>query len=180
MIANESEEVAGIVEDLLVAARAEVESLTFVKDVVNLGSQLERVLRSGHIAQSNSIVTTVDGDVLANADGARVRQILRNLLSNADRYGGNLIEVSTATSNGTTTTRVSDDGPGIAPEDRTRIFRPFERAHAARGVPASVGLGLSVSRELARQMGGDLQYHNEDKSTFELTLPSAEESLDQP
>jgi signal transduction histidine kinase len=59
----------------------------------------------------------------------------------------------------------------VPPEDRERIFEPYTRAHAA-AVPGSMGLGLPVSRRLARLMNGDLAYAFVDgESIFELTLP---------
>jgi signal transduction histidine kinase len=59
------------------------------------------------------------------------------------------------------------------PEDeRERIFEPYASAHGVRAHAGSIGLGLAVSRELARLMGGDLTYrYQDDESIFELTLP---------
>jgi len=69
---------------------------------------------------------------------------------------------------------VSDDGPGIPEEARDLIFEPYRQAHKERGVTASIGIGLTVSRRLARLMGGDLVYRFENgESTFELALPGA-------
>jgi signal transduction histidine kinase len=67
---------------------------------------------------------------------------------------------------------VIDDGPGVAAEDRERIFEAYQRARQAPGLPGSVGLGLSVSRQLALLMEGDLTYrHEAGESIFELSLP---------
>lgn len=69
---------------------------------------------------------------------------------------------------------VEDNGSAIPEEERGRIFEPYHRAHDAPGVAGSMGLGLSVSRQLARLMGGDLTYRYENaQSTFELSLPPA-------
>jgi hypothetical protein len=54
------------------------------------------------------------------------------------------------------------------------LIRPFERAHDNPGVPAPVGLGLTVSRQLARAMGGDLRYEYEERSVLRVTLPAAD------
>jgi len=68
--------------------------------------------------------------------------------------------------------RVVDDGPGIPADRRERIFEPFERAERA-GTPGSVGLGLTVSRQLARLQGGELAYHHPGaESVFELVVPA--------
>jgi signal transduction histidine kinase len=67
---------------------------------------------------------------------------------------------------------VRDNGRGIPLDERERIFDPYERAHDAPGLTASMGLGLTISRGLARLMGGDLTYRYEGgESIFELLLP---------
>jgi signal transduction histidine kinase len=68
---------------------------------------------------------------------------------------------------------VEDNGQGVDSEEQDRIFEPYRRAHDAPGVTASMGLGLSISRQLARLMGGDLTYHREPElSVFTLTMPA--------
>ncbi|MGZ8753652.1 MAG: ATP-binding protein, partial [Acidimicrobiia bacterium] len=68
---------------------------------------------------------------------------------------------------------VNDDGPGIPEDKRESVFQPYERAHSEGTQPASVGLGLTVSRQLARLMDGDLIYREGTSgSSFELSLPS--------
>jgi signal transduction histidine kinase len=76
---------------------------------------------------------------------------------------------------------VSDDGEGISEADRERVFDPYERAHHDPGMTDSVGLGLAVSRTLARRMGGDLTYDYRDGvSRFTLRLPGWPETADGP
>jgi signal transduction histidine kinase len=108
------------------------------------------------------------------ADPTRVRQIVRNLITNALRYGGSTITVTTGSRGETAYVQVRDDGPGIPEEKRDRIFEPYESAHEAVGMPGSVGLGLTISRKLARLLGGDLSYRSDGGSLFELTLPAAD------
>jgi len=108
-------------------------------------------------------------------DEAKLRQILLNLLSNAIKFthrGGITLEV-VATSDAMCWT-VVDTGIGIAPADLGRIFEPFRQAnerHAGR--PAGTGLGLSVSRQLARLLGGDVTVTStlDRGSEFTLRLP---------
>ena len=171
LIADESGEVAGIVEDLLVAARSDAGSLTILEETIDLRAEVDRVLEAENILAGKTVEIT--GRASARADGARVRQIIRNLLTNAARYGGENIEIVVGATDGTATVRVSDDGGGIPEQDRERIFRPFERVHEEAGVPASVGLGLSVSRDLARAMAGNLRYDYDGRSHLELSLPAA-------
>ncbi len=174
LIAEESGEVASIVEDLLVAARSEAGSLTVVQEDVDLRAQVEQLLRMDRLVAGRDVIVTANGSAVATADGARVRQILRNLLTNAARYGGENIEVGVEPHNGKIRLFVADDGPGIPEQDRERIFEPYQRAHQVPGVPASVGLGLTVSRHLARAMGGDLSYRYDGRSVLELVLPAAD------
>ncbi len=117
----------------------------------------------------------MEGDeVAAWADPARARQIIRNLLTNAVRYGGESIRVRSARHNGKVLVSVMDDGPGIPEEQREAIFEPYHRAHRLGTQPESVGLGLTVSRQLARLMAGDLTYRFDgDRSIFELVLPAS-------
>jgi signal transduction histidine kinase len=69
---------------------------------------------------------------------------------------------------------VSDDGPGVRGIDAEHIFDPYYRTQSGADLkPDSVGLGLSVARQLARMMNGDLIYKRQDGWTrFELTLPT--------
>lgn len=67
---------------------------------------------------------------------------------------------------------MADDGPGVPKGQRDLIFEPYHRAHESKGMTASIGLGLTVSRQLARLMSGDLTYRfQEGQSIFELVLP---------
>jgi signal transduction histidine kinase len=119
-------------------------------------------------------VEVVGTSCRALADPARVRQIVRNLVSNAIRYGGDHVLVSLSSDAGSARVAVCDDGPGVPPDQADRIFEPYHRSHITNGLTAPVGLGLTVSRKLARLMDGDLVYRRErGSSVFELTLPCA-------
>jgi signal transduction histidine kinase len=111
-------------------------------------------------------------DLQVLADPRRLRQILRNLLSNAYRYGGDSVRVVARCDHVGVAIEIADNGDGIPPDLRERVFEPYETAHTAVGVTGSVGLGLTVSRELARLMAGDLTYERaDDRTIFRLTLP---------
>jgi len=115
------------------------------------------------------------GSVLA--DGGRLRQILRNVVANAQRYGGEVIRVTSEGEANDIVIVVSDSGPGIPEEMQERVFEPFATAHDESGVTASMGLGLSVSRSLATLMGGSLTYSWEDGwSRLNLRLPAASQA----
>jgi signal transduction histidine kinase len=89
---------------------------------------------------------------------------------NADRHGGPDRTLRTVAGDGVVAIQVSDDGPGVPGDVLARLFEPF--SHGAKA--GSLGLGLAVSRKLARAMGGDLHYRREGETTvFELALRPA-------
>ena len=124
-----------------------------------------------------TLETDVPADpVVIESDARRVRQILLNLLGNAVRYterGSVRLELREA-EEGAVELRVVDTGIGIARENFERIFEPFWQVsqHLTRKV-GGTGLGLSVSRRLARLMGGDVTVESEPGrgSTFTVRLP---------
>lgn len=175
MMADQSMEISNIIEDMLVAARAEDHTLAVVPESMDLCSQVDMVVRACVCAETirESISLTMD-ETAAWADPGRVRQIIRNLISNAVRYGGEEVSVEVGKQGSNAIVTVRDNGPGVPVGERDSIFHAYRQASAGRQVAGSVGLGLHVSRTLARAMQGDLTYRYEDGcSVFELTLPGA-------
>lgn len=172
-IVEEGMDLTNIVEDLLASAKVEAGTLSVANVPVDLRAQVAQVLETGNLDAVDHI--RLDGHaVRATGDPARVRQILRNLISNGLRYGGERIQISVGGSETAARVLVTDDGPGVPPEDRERIFESYQRAHNAPGLTSSMGLGLTISRQLARLMKGDLTYRYQDgDSIFELLLPKA-------
>jgi signal transduction histidine kinase len=170
LIASQSIEMAQLVDDLLTAERAASGNLTVKPTAVDLLHESRSIVES----MRTDVAVTVDGDPTpAWADTLRTRQILRNLLTNAARYGGSQVKISVSSLGDAAVIVVSDDGPGINVVDSERIFDPYYRAQTEEARPDSVGLGLAVARQLARIMGGDLVYRRRAGWTrFELTLPT--------
>jgi signal transduction histidine kinase len=166
-------ELAAIVEDLLVAAQTEAGELTIQAEAVDLGPLVTGVVE--HIQLDDRRPIGVGGrSAVVWAEAGRVRQILRNLLSNAVRHGGPTIEVEMVPNGPATHLLVRDDGPGLGHDRVEHIFDMYDRGNAGAGKPGSIGIGLTISRRLARLMGGDLTYRYEaGRSVFDLTLPSA-------
>lgn len=172
-IASESRELAHIIDDLLVAARADLGNLTVKPERTLLSAEIHQVVASLEPARGSTSLTVDAPDVEATVDPLRFRQILRNLLSNAYRYGGEHVVVDVRRGAGQWVVRVRDDGDGIPREARHDIFDPYRKAHERKGVTGSVGLGLSVARQLAELLGGTLRYRYQDgHSVFELAIPS--------
>jgi signal transduction histidine kinase len=171
LLASESNEVSAIVEDLLTAARGDSGNVTITAGDVDLRREVDTVLRT---LGDRPVLTASDEPAIARADAARVRQVLRNLLVNAQRYGGPLIAVRVKAANEVVSIEVCDNGPPLPEHQRHAIFERFYRAGQKPGLTASMGLGLAVSRELAHLMEGDLTYHHDGTSSvFTLRLPAA-------
>ncbi len=176
LVGDQGREITNIIEDLLVAARADVGTLTVVPELIDLGDQVRTVVRGCACAKEVRDAITLEVEPSqAFADPTRVRQIIRNLLTNAIRYGGERIFVIVRSGEGRATVCVCDDGQGIREDERPLVFEAYRQGHTDTPVSGSVGLGLSVSRHLAQLMGGDLAYTYENGiSTFELSLPALE------
>lgn len=172
LIVVQSQDMADMVEDLLVAARADIGTITVRPQDVYLRAQVEVALAGVDPSKVGSVELTGDHGKCW-ADPSRTRQIVRNLLSNAVRYGGDRIQVEVRTGSEETFLAVRDNGSGLSEAEAERIFEPYQRAHDRPTEPGSIGLGLTVSRQLARLMGGDVVYRADQPGTvFELRLPA--------
>lgn len=172
-IAREAFDLSGIIDDLLVAARIEIGKLEVTKVPTSLRAQLAQVVE-GWDSDTIARIDIKGDNSRASADPARVRQILRNLITNALRYGGDDIEVEVGTDRDAVFLEVRDGGPGLPAEEWETIFEPYYRYHSELSQPGSVGLGLTVARGLAELMEGSLTYrHYDGQSIFTLRLPQA-------
>ena len=171
LIAGESRDLAHLIEDLLVAARADIGTVVVRRLPIEIHAEVAMVLEA--IAQEKGVVidsSRIEG--WAMADPLRFRQIVRNLVINAIRYGGDVIRIETKSTLEGAFLYVWDNGPGIPVDRREAVFEPYKRAHSSAGLPGSVGLGLSISRQLAGLMGGSLTYdYRSEWSVFTLRLP---------
>ena len=172
-IARGAFDLSGIIDDLMVAARIEIGKLEVTEVPTALRAQLAQVVESWD-SETTARIEVKGDNSRASADPARVRQILRNLITNALRYGGDDIEVEVGTDRDAVFLEVRDDGPGLPADEWERIFEPYYCYHSESSQPASVGLGLTVARGLAELMGGSLTYrHYDGQSIFTLRLPQA-------
>jgi PAS domain S-box-containing protein len=176
-----SKHLATLINDVLDIERIEAGRMPLqisqfpVQDVVR--EVMEEL--QGVIAQSPAMVTvTVPADVpRLRSDRQKLKQILVNLLSNALKYTKEgTIEIIAAhdASLGRMTLSVRDSGVGIAAEDHTRIFEPFQQAKRVITRPqGGTGLGLAISRRLAQMLGGDVGVESAlgAGSTFTVNIP---------
>ncbi|HMA20384.1 MAG TPA: HAMP domain-containing sensor histidine kinase, partial [Gemmatimonadaceae bacterium] len=117
-----------------------------------------------------------DPDLVVRADREKAQQIVLNLITNGAKYTnpGGSVTVESQPQNGSVLVSVTDTGPGIPEKMLAHIFEPFVQLDRRLNKPREgVGLGLTISRDLARAMGGDLTVKSKlgEGSTFTLVLP---------
>lgn len=172
---HQAVEAGEVIEDLLTASRAERGVLDAIPELVDLVPITETVIRRTSVDGREFIAEFSGGTVYAIADPLRYKQIMRNLLTNALRYGGETIRVSLQRIGPVISVVVADNGEGVNPADESAIFQPFRGGRTMKAVSGSSGLGLWISLGLARKMDGDLTYQRESGQTlFELILPAAD------
>jgi signal transduction histidine kinase len=171
-VVRQGSDLANIVNDLLLAARADINRMHVTRVPLNLRDEASRVL-DGFDQDKVAGIRITGETIAAVGDPERVRQVVRNLVSNALRYGGDTIRIEVSSEEAIAKVLVCDNGTAIPAEDSRRIFQPYQRARNTPGLTESLGLGLAISRQLAQLMGGDLAYrHQGGESIFELTLPA--------
>jgi signal transduction histidine kinase len=138
-----------MVNELLDVARIEA-GITLAKQPTDLGGLTRSTVESLRPLAKVELSVSGSGDTLP-LDAARVQQILVNLVDNALKYAKSRVDVLIQGRE----VRVSDDGPGVAPEHRERIFEKFSRVETGPKPPGA-GLGLSIARKLAQLHGGSL------------------------
>jgi signal transduction histidine kinase len=144
------------------------------KDIAELDALIEQILLSSRLDATEQIETPEQIDLLALAaeeaaryercsvagnpvivtgNRALLQRMVRNLLDNAERHGVLPIEIDVRSEGDRAVITVADQGPGVDPGDRDRIFTPFYRGATSRATGA--GLGLALVRQIARRHGGD-------------------------
>ena len=174
VVEAEARRLERLVGDILDLARLDAHRFTVRREEVDMEQLVEQAYETfSEEARRRSIdyrVAVRDRPVIVS-DGDRVLQIVGNLLSNAFRAtpDGGRISLELARSNGQVHVAVEDTGPGIAPEQRERLFRAF--VSEAGGT----GLGLAIAKELSSALGGRIDLDSEvgRGSRFELVLPAA-------
>ncbi len=177
MIVGEAAELSRMVDDLLAAAKADTDGLEFHMRPVEVADQVEAVLAPMRRRERKVEVSIEPATVWT--DHLRLRHVIRNLLSNAFRHGGEEVLVFGRRGDGTYQLVVADDGPGLPEHDLERFTRRFLHEGQQPLLTGSVGLGLSVARTMAEQMGAELVYEHLDGTTmFAVRLPLADGPAD--
>ena len=178
----ESDRLGHLVENVLAFARIERGRSIAGRDVVSASDLVGRV-RPALAARADRggmrlVIEDEPPEARLRTDVSVVEQVLANLVDNAAKYASaapdRRIELRSAVSRGKLALSVRDHGPGLPDRAIRRLFRPFSKSalDAAQSAPG-VGLGLALSRRLARALGGDLRLgrNGPDGAEFVLTLP---------
>ncbi len=174
MINDQSVELHRMVEDLLASARYEAGTITLAPRLIDLATEL-----AANVRRVTGRETTFDVAGVAWCDSSRLEQITRNLLANAERYGGDHIRVSTQQRGDFTEIVVADNGPGVPADKAVRLFTRYVHEGEDPLTVGSIGLGLAVVRILAEAMGGTASYERADGwSHFIVALPASEAAAD--
>lgn len=173
LIVSESLDLARMVDDLLTSARLDVGALSYTFEDIEASSELREMTEPMH-----RVGTTVGLDLEpahVRVDRVRLRQIFRNLLSNASRYGGDDIRIEGRKDRRTYVCSVIDNGDGVPDQLAEELFQKFAHKGHDTAQPGSVGLGLSIVQALAQGMGGSVRYERTNGEThFTVRLPLTE------
>ena len=174
-IAEETDHLSGLVSDLLVLTRADAGGIEIERTAVDLAAiavsavaNLESLARDRHIELGLAAEPApLDGDA------RRLRQLVTILVDNAIRHSpsGGLVSVSISRDDGAATLRIDDEGPGIPPDHRERVFDRFWQGSSDRG--SGSGLGLAIAAWIVDQHGGSIRVVDRDPAgaRFEVRLP---------
>jgi signal transduction histidine kinase len=174
LIADQSREIADIVEDLLVFTRTDHSGFVVHTEPTRVDDLVKSAVASVPATARSGLSMRRIESVFALCDPLRTRQIIRNLVVNAHRHGGDHVFIDVRSMpEGDVVVTVADSGARIPDEIQATMFEPYASSNSAGGTMPSLGLGLTVSRQLARKMGGDLFYRWDGESRFEVHLPKA-------
>lgn len=169
-----------LIEDVLDFARGRAGALSVDPKAVDAMEIVQGVAQSMELQAlkaGSRITNHLPSDLPAMlADPLRLRQILTNLLVNAIRHGGKgLVELCAKEMESVLRLEVLDRGPGVPRHLAEQLFQPFVQLSPSPRRPGGTGLGLALSRQLARAMGGEVGFHPREGggAVFWLDLPKA-------
>ena len=177
VIATQTARLAQIVEQVLLTNELDRGALQLEQRAVDIAEVVRTTVRAMEDELPTVVLELPEGALPASGDPDRIHQVLANLLDNAAKYGGGSdVTVRVKRQSGDVVVTVGDAGPGIAAPEQQRIFEKFYRGDPQLvRTPGGSGLGLYISRELARRMGGRLDVSSSPGggATFILQLPRA-------
>jgi signal transduction histidine kinase len=182
IVNDEADRLEHIIGDLLELARLDGGGGAFRTETISIAHLLERVRhRHGPVVADRHITLTTEQDPFVGqfrGDQNRLEQALQNLVANAVRHtpDGGRVTVTASAPGSTVVLRVDDSGPGIPPDQLTRVFDRFYKVDESRtgtGTPSGSGLGLSIVQAIVARHGGTVHASNlpEGGARFEIVLP---------
>jgi signal transduction histidine kinase len=172
MIISETHDLSRMVDDLLTTARLDAGALHFQFEDIGVLEEVREVVDP--MARAGTELGVDVHPAVVRADRLRLRQVIRNLLSNAAKYGGADIRLIGRVESGWYELVVADDGEGVPTEIESRLFQRFLHHGDVPLVLGSVGLGLSIVQALAEGMGGAVWYERDGGWTkFVVRVPLA-------
>lgn len=176
IVSEQIQYVSRIVSDLVMLARGTTAPMVLKKDNVRIAGVIEMAvlsLETGGIG----VVTEVEARLTANLDGQRLQQILLNLITNAERYGGGKCLVSAFSEGTDLVVEVHDNGIGVAPKYQVVVWDRFERgSHRFDARVPGAGIGLAIVAAVAQAHGGMAGYRRSGRlggSCFFVRFPEA-------
>ena len=168
-----------LLEQLLSLARAQSPKTQRPKTLISLQNQFRRILQELMplaLAKGQDIGVAVENDCQIHADDTEIYTLIKTFTDNAIRYTprSSQIDLSTQSQQGSTTIIIEDNGNGIPPAERQRVFDPFYRILGSG--EQGTGLGLSIAQTIAQRHGGTISLHNSQNFPtglrVEITLPN--------
>jgi len=180
-IRSAAQRVTEIIDSLISDAMADAHDITIRREPVDLVALLRDLVEANQPLagrKGQTITLTAPAAIDSLCDSDRIREAIDNVLSNAIKYSpiGGRIEVGVEQREESAVIRVSDEGPGLSPEDTARLFGRFQRLSAKpTGGEASTGLGLSIVKRIVDLHGGTVEVETTGPSgtTFMIAIPSA-------
>jgi signal transduction histidine kinase len=175
-VLEEAVEMASLLDDLLHLARSDAGHARGDRSPVDVDDLVLREAR--RLRDRGRVDVDVHGVSAAqtSGDAGQIARVLRNLADNAERHADAVVRFALAEEGDDVVLVVADDGPGIAPEDRRRIFERFTRLDEARARDeGGTGLGLAIAREIVARHGGTIAATDPDDgggARFVVHLPS--------
>lgn len=179
IIRNVSQFMARLVDDLLDVAKIEAGDLQLDYEPVNLANLITyngEINRPLAARKQLEIIYQLDETVpLALIDSAKIEQALNNLISNAIKFSesGNEVVIRLDRAEENFLISIKDGGPGIAPEQQSRLFQPFQQGQTGTDGEKSTGLGLAIVKRIVEGHGGKIWFESElgQGTTFFISIP---------
>jgi PAS domain S-box-containing protein len=166
-----------LIDDLLDVTRIDARRMSIRTAPLDLAALVRLATdRAGEVLGGREVVLSGVDSLVLEADADRVEQVIENLLANAAKYGaaGTAIRVEVTAKGGEAEVAVTNEGPGIEPDELPLLFSRFARTRSAReGKKPGIGLGLYICRGLVEAHGGRITAESEPgrTTTFRFTLP---------